>query len=43
MYWLFAAAHRLSLVSVSEGSSLVALHGFSLWWLLLLYREALGL
>ena len=37
MYWVSAAAHRLSLVSVSGGSSLLAVHGFSLWWLLLSY------
>ena len=35
MYWVSAAAHRLSLVSVSGASSLLAVRGFSLWWLLL--------
>lgn len=37
MYWVSAAAHRLSPVSVSGGSFLAAVHGFSLWRLPLLY------
>ena len=33
--WVFVAAHRLSLVAVSGGYSLLQYVGFSLWWLLL--------
>ena len=33
--WVFVAVHRLSLVVLSRGSSLVCM-GFSFWWLLLL-------
>ena len=35
--WIFAAAHRLSLVAASGGYSLLPCAGFSLWWLLLLW------
>ena len=34
--WVFAAAHRLSLVAASGGYSSLWCVGFSLWWLLLL-------
>ena len=34
--WVFVAAHRLSLVAASRGSSLLQSVGFSLQWLLLL-------
>ena len=36
LHWVFVAAHRLSLVAVSRGYSLLLCAGFSLWWLLLL-------
>ena len=35
--WVFAAAHRLSLVVVSRSYSSLRCTGFSLWWLLLLW------
>ena len=35
--WVFVAAHRLSLVVASGGSSSLWCTGFSLWWLLLLW------
>ena len=34
--WVFVAAHRLSLVAVSEGYSSLRCTGFSVRWLLLL-------
>ena len=36
LHWVFAVAFGLSLAVVSRGYSLVAVHGFSLWFLLLL-------
>ena len=35
--WVFVAAHRLSLVAASRGSSSLRCAGFSLRWLLLLW------
>ena len=35
-HWVFIAAHGLSLVAVRRGYFLDVMHGFSLWWLLLL-------
>ena len=35
--WVFVAAHGLSLVAASGGLLFVAVHGFSLQWLLLLW------
>ena len=37
LHWIFVAVHRLSLVAVSRGYSLLQYAGFSLWWLLLLW------
>ena len=34
--WVVIAVHRLSLVAMSRGYSLLGHAGFSLWWLLLL-------
>ena len=36
LFWVFIAAHRLSLVAETEGYSSLWRTGFSLWWLLLL-------
>ena len=40
--WVFISAHGLSLVAASRGYSLLRCVGFSLGWLLLLRRMALG-
>ena len=37
LHWVFVAVHRLSLVAVSRGDSLLPCAGFSLPWLLLLW------
>ena len=36
LFWVFIAAHRLSLVAETEGYSSLWYTGFSSWWLLLL-------
>ena len=36
VFYIFIAARGLSLVTTSGGYPAVAVHGFSLWWLLLL-------
>ena len=38
LWWVFVAAHRLSLVAASGGYSSLKSAGFSLCWLLLLHR-----
>ena len=38
--WVFVAACRLSLLTVSRGYSSLWCSGFSSWWLLLLWRTA---
>ena len=39
--WVFIAVCRLSLVAASRGYPLVVACGFSLWWPLLLWAQAL--
>ena len=39
---VFVAAHRLSLIAVSNGYSLLGCVGFPLWWLLLLWSMGSG-